>query len=170
LGIPKYDAELITMQKRIADMFDKASAICGNPKMVSNWIMTDLMRRINEKGESVLDSALNGETFGKILLYVDKGEITQASGKKVLDTLIETGEEPDSIIERLGLKVQRDEGLVLTVVKEIMGQNPQALADFAAGKEKAFGFLMGKVMGLLKGKGDPAQVKEVLTRELNNSK
>ena len=170
LGIPKYDASLITMNKRIADIFDSSTLICGNAKTVSNWIMTDLMRRVNEKGESIFESALNGKSLGEILLFLEKGEITQASAKKVLDELIETGEDPASIIDRMGLRVQRDENLVYDAVKNVMEQNPQALNDYASGKEKAFGFLMGKVMGALKGKGDPAQVKEILISKLNECK
>lgn len=166
LGIPRYDANLITMNKRVADMFDAAVAVCGNAKMVSNWIMTDIMRRINDKGEAVLDSPLNGKRFGEILLFLEKGEITQASAKKVMDEVIETGAEPSEIIEKRGLKVQRDENLVLDAVRKVIQSNPQAFNDYVSGKEKAFGFLMGRVMGELKGKGDPAQVKEVLTREL----
>ncbi len=168
LGIPRYDAALITMNKRVADLFDTATALCGNAKTVSNWIMTDLLRRMNEKGESVLDSPLNGKRFGEILLFLEKGEITQASAKRIMDEVEETGENPSVIIDRLGLKVQRDENLVLGTVKKVVQDNPQALKDYAAGKEKAFGFLMGKVMGMLKGKGDPTQVRELLTKELQD--
>ena len=171
LGIPKYDAALITASKRISDLFEQAAQISENPKTTSNWIMTDLMRRINDKGEdAVLDGALNGQTLGKTLSYLEKGEITQASAKKVIDQVLETGEEPETIIEKQGLKVQRDEGLVLEAVKGVLTNNPQAVADYAAGKEKAFGFVMGKVMALLKGKGDPGQVRSILKEELDKAK
>ena len=166
LGIPPYDAGLITMNKKLADIFEEAYKVCGNPKLASNWIMTDILRRINEQGDSALDS-LNGAKFGQILLFLEKGEITQASAKQALDTFLETGEEPESIINRLGLKVQRDENLVLAAVKDVIEKNPQAIADFKAGKTKAFGFLMGQTMAALKGKGDPAQVKKILEEQLN---
>lgn len=167
LGIPEYDAALITMSKPIAEMFEIASGICGNPKAVSNWIMTDIMRRINEKGDSVLESGLTGKSLGRILLYVEKGEITPGAAKKVLDILLDEGGEPDAIIEKNGLKVQRDEGLVSGAVSSVLEQNLQAVRDYEAGKEKAFGFLMGKIMAVLKGKGDPGQVREVLKAELD---
>lgn len=168
LGIPSYDAAIITVNKRVADIFETAVHICSNPKLVSNWIMTDLLRRINEKGESIFDSALDGMTFGEILLTLEKGEITQASAKKIMDVLLETGEEPKAIIMRLGLKIQRDENLIIEAVKGAIDLNPQALSDFVSGKEKAFGFLMGKVMADLRGKGDPSQVREILTKELQS--
>lgn len=166
LGIPPYDAGLITMNKRLADIFEEACRVCGNPKLVSNWIMTDILRRINEQGDSVLDS-LNGISFGEILLFLEKGEITQASCKGVLDIFLETGEKPESIVDRLGLRVQRDENLVLAAVKTVLTNNPHAVADFKAGKSKAFGFLMGQAMAALKGKGDPAQVRKILEEQLN---
>lgn len=166
LGIPDYDAHLIIMNKRVADIFETAFEICGNPKLASNWIMTEFLRLVNEKGESVLDSALDGRKFGEMLLYLEKGEITQASARKILDAVLETGEDPATIIERLGLRVQHDEDLVLDNVRKVLNDNPRAVSDFKAGKTKSFGFLMGRVMAALKGKGDPAQVKKILADEL----
>ncbi len=167
LGIPPYDANLITMSKALADLFEGASNICGNPKAVSNWIMTDTLRRMNDEGEQILQKGLNSQNLGKILLYVEKGEITLNSAKKVVDHIIETGGDPDEIIDKLGLRVQRDEGLVSEAVTAALKDNPQAVSDYTAGKEKAFGFLMGKVMAILKGKGDPAQVREILKNKLD---
>lgn len=169
LGIPEYDAALITMNRKLADLFDRAAAVCGKPKLVSNFIMTDIMRRINDQGEGILDSYLNGDNLGAVLLLLDQGKITHAAAGKVIDAVIETGESPDIIIERLELWVQRDEGLVNEAVRSVLDANRQALEDFLAGKEKAFGFLMGQVMARLKGKGDPAQVRETLLKEINKA-
>lgn len=165
-GIPPYDAKLITENKKVSDIFESASKVCGNPKLVSNWIMTDLLRLIKENGQSILDSALNGQNFGKMLLYFDKGEISQASARKIMEVIIETGEEPESIIDRLKLRVQRDENLVISIVKKTIQDNPQAIADYKAGKTKAFGFLMGRTMAALKGNGDPDQVRKLLMQEI----
>jgi aspartyl-tRNA(Asn)/glutamyl-tRNA(Gln) amidotransferase subunit B len=164
-GIPKYDAELITQNKHIADLFESTTEICGNPKLVSNWIMTEIMKRINETGEMILES-INGENFGQTLLLLDKGEITHASAIQVIDVLLETGEEPVKIIERLNLRVQRDETLVEDTITQVVNDYPDALNDYISGKEKAFGFFMGKTMAALKGRGDPSQVKRMLAKEL----
>lgn len=168
LGIPKYDAALITLNKKLADIFERASEVCGNPKLASNWIMTDIMRRMNEKGEEVLDSYINGDNLGRILSLLEKGDITHASAIQTIDVLLETGEDPDNIIEQLALKVQRDEGIIVLAVREAIAKNPKALGDYLSGKEKAVGFLMGKTMAALKGRGDPSQVREILSRELKN--
>lgn len=167
-GIPKYDADIITINKKLADIFDRAAIVCGKPKLASNFIMTDIMRRINENGEDILDSALTGDNFGQVLLLLDRGDITHAAAIKVIDTIIESGEPPEDIIERLGLWVQRDEDLINSTVRSVLTANRQALDDFLAGKEKAFGFLMGQVMSRLKGRCDPAQVREVLLKETKN--
>jgi len=165
-GIPKYDADLITQNRLLADIFEKASEICGNPKLVSNWIMTDIMKRMNEEGEKILQSYLNGENFGQLLLLLDKGEITHASAIQVIDELLKTGEEPVEIVERLNLRVMRDESLVTKTVEQVVSSNPQALNDYISGKKKAFGFFMGKIMADLQGRADPSLVREILTKEL----
>ncbi|MGI6083874.1 MAG: Asp-tRNA(Asn)/Glu-tRNA(Gln) amidotransferase subunit GatB [Acetivibrionales bacterium] len=169
LGIPKYDAALITLNKKLADIFERASQICGKPKLASNWIMTDIMRRINEKGAEIINSYINGDNLGQILSLLEKGDITHASAIQVIDVLLETGECPEKIIERLDLKVQRDEGLIVKAVREAITRNPRAVGDYKSGKEKAVTFLMGKAMAALKGRGDPSQVREILARELKNS-
>ena len=127
--------------------------------------MTEIMKRINETGEMILES-INGENFGQTLLLLDKGEITHASAIQVIDVLLETGEEPVKIIERLNLRVQRDETLVEDTITQVVNDYPDALNDYISGKEKAFGFFMGKTMAALKGRGDPSQVKRMLAKEL----
>jgi len=168
-GLPLYDAKLLTESKKISEIFETALEVCKNPKLVSNWIMTDLLRLVNEKGKSILDTALNGRIFGRILLYFDRGEISQASARTLMEVIAETGEEPDSVIDRLSLRVQRDENLVSGVVKTIIRDNPQAVSDYRAGKTKALGFLMGRTMAALKGNGDPEQVRSLLIKELDRT-
>ncbi|NLM75384.1 MAG: Asp-tRNA(Asn)/Glu-tRNA(Gln) amidotransferase subunit GatB [Clostridiaceae bacterium] len=167
LEIPAYDANIITSDMKIADFFEEATKVCSNYKLVSNWLLTDLLRLVKEKGQDVMQK-LTAQKFGELMVYYDKGEISQASAKKVLDIVSETGEEPGSLIERLELKVQRDENLVESIVKKVVQDNPKAVSDYKSGKTKAFGFLMGRVMAQLKGNGDPEQIKRLLTRELKS--
>lgn len=166
-GIPWYDAQLITQSRPLADMFETAVGVCGNPKLVSNWIMTDIMRRINEDKDFLSVSSLDGKKLGRVLDLLHKGDITPNSAKEILDILALEGGDPDAIIEKRGLKVQRDESLIAKAVGEVLDQNPQAVADYRSGKEKAFGFLMGRTMAALKGRADPAQVREMLIHHLN---
>lgn len=166
-GIPRYDAHLITQSRSLADLFETAAGICGNPKLVSNWIMTDILRRINEDRDFLKKSGLDGTNLGRVMLLLDKGDITPNAAKTVLDVLAAEGGDPDAIIEKKGLRVQRDEGLIARVIGEILEQNPQAVNDYVSGKEKAFGFLMGRIMGALKGRADAGQVRNLLKERLD---
>jgi aspartyl-tRNA(Asn)/glutamyl-tRNA(Gln) amidotransferase subunit B len=166
LGIPAYDACLLTGTIQIAALFEHAAVFCGNPKAASNWIMGEILRRMKEQEGESLDPGIDGEQLGSIIRLVDQGEITQASGKKLLEAVLETRDNPLVLMERMNLGIQRDEGAVTTAVARVMEQNPQALADWRAGKGKAVGFLMGQAMGLLKGKADPGQVKAALEAKL----
>ncbi|NMA65525.1 MAG: Asp-tRNA(Asn)/Glu-tRNA(Gln) amidotransferase subunit GatB [Clostridiaceae bacterium] len=166
-GIPPYDAGVITANKKISDFFEEAIKVCSNYKLVSNWLMTELLRLINEKGKTVT-SLLTGKKFGEIMAFYDKGEISQASARKVMEIVCEEGEEPRDIIQRLDLKVQRDENLVEEIVEKVLNENPKAVSDYQSGKTKSFGFLMGRTMAYLKGNGDPAQVKKILTEKIQS--
>lgn len=169
-GIPAYDAHLITQYKSLADIFEEAAKVCGNPKLVSNWIMTDILRRINEDGNFLTASCLDGQKLGKVMAMLDRGDISPVSAREVLDIIVREGGDPESIADSMGLKVQRDENLIAGAVEEALEQNPKAVADYTSGKEKAFGFLMGRTMAILKGRADPAQVREMLKRRLESLK
>ena len=147
-------------------MFETAAAACGNPKLVSNWIMTDILRRINEDKDFLAASGLDGQNLGRVMLLLDKGEITPNSAKEILDILAREGGDPDAITEKKGMRVQRDQNLIARAVEEVIAQNPKAAADYRAGKEKSFSFLMGMAMAALKGRADPVQVRELLLRRL----
>jgi len=166
MGIPAYDAGLLTGTIQIADLFEQAAMTCGNPKSASNWIMGEILRQMKEQEGDSLDPGIDGIRLGSIIGLVDRGEITQASGKKLLEAVMGTDADPVVLVERMNLRIQRDEGAVIDAVVLVMKNNPQAIADFQAGKGKAVGFLMGQAMGLLKGKADPGQVKSVLEAKL----
>ena len=128
--------------------------------------MTDILRRINEDKDFLAASGLDGQNLGRVMLLLDKGEITPNSAKEILDILAREGGDPDAITEKKGMRVQRDQNLIARAVEEVIAQNPKAAADYRAGKEKSFSFLMGKAMAALKGRADPVQVRELLLRRL----
>ncbi len=162
LGIPAYDAGLLTGTIQIATLFEQSAAVCGNPKAASNWIMGEILRRMNRQDGESLEPGISGEQLGAIIRMVEQGDITQASGKKLLEAILGMAEDPVILMDRMNLRVQRDENTVFEAVAKVIEQNPQALADWRAGKGKAVGFLMGQAMGFLKGRADPGQVKLAL--------
>lgn len=166
MGIPAYDAGLLTGTRSISDLFEGATAVCENPKAASNWIMGEILRRMKEQETESADPGISGKQLGVLIRLVEAGEITQASGKKLLEAILHTDDDPAERVDALNLRVQRDEGAVDSAVAAVLADNPQAVADWQAGKGKAMGFLMGQAMGRLKGKADPAQVKTQLESAL----
>jgi aspartyl-tRNA(Asn)/glutamyl-tRNA(Gln) amidotransferase subunit B len=167
LGIPEYDAALLTSTRQISDMFEGAAAISGNPKSVSNWIMVEVMRRMKEREEETLDPGVSANQLGSLVLMIDKGEITQSSAKKVLEAIMNSDESTEAAVDRMNLRIQKDDGAVKAAVDQAVNNNPQAIVDYKAGKAKAVGFLMGQAMGILKGKADPGAVKTALEEKLS---
>lgn len=166
MGIPAYDAGLLTGTRQISDLFDRTTAVCGNAKAASNWIMGEILRRMKEQETESLAPGVTGEQLGQIIRLVETGEITQASGKKLLEAVLQTDDDPGMLVDRMNLRIQRDEGAITEAVAAVLAANPQAVSDWQDGKAKAIGFLMGQAMGRLKGKADPGQVKTQLQAAL----
>lgn len=166
MSIPAYDAGLLTGTRQISDLFDRTTAVCGNAKAASNWIMGEILRRMKEQETESLAPGVTGEQLGHIIRLVEAGEITQASGKKLLEAVMHTDEDPGTLVDRMNLRIQRDEGAITEAVEAVLAANPQAVSDWQDGKGKAIGFLMGQAMGRLKGKADPGQVKTQLQAAL----
>lgn len=166
LGIPAYDAGLLTTTRQMADLFERTAACCGNPKTASNWIMGDILRRINDQEGDATNPGISGEQLGGIIRLVESGTVTHASGKKLLDAVLHTEKDPESLVDGMNLRIRRDEGAVADAVAQVLAAHPQAVEDWKAGKAKAMGFLMGQAMGLLKGRADPGQVREQLQAAL----
>lgn len=165
-SLPEYDAEQITTSKYIAEFFDKAVAKCGNAKMVSNWIMGDVSRKLNDQEMDITDIKFGAEDLGDLISLIDKGTISSAIAKKVFDDMFETGKKPEDIVKEKGLVQITDEGAIMEIVIKVIQNNPQSVADFKAGKDKAVGFIVGQVMKESKGKANPGIVNKLIMDEL----
>ena len=164
-GLPQYDAEILTGSKHLAEIFEQTTAVCGKPKEVSNWLMTDAMRLLKEQEQEPEDMHFSPEHLAKLVELVDKNVINRTVARTVFEEIFRHDVEPEAYVEEKGLKVVKDEGALKTKIEEIIAANPQSVADFKAGKEKAMGFLVGQTMRAMKGKADPAVVN-TLVREL----
>ena len=165
--IPQYDAELITESKRVADLFEKAVELCGKPKKVSNWIMGEMFRLMKDKSMEPEDLALSPEHLAKLIDMTDAGTISASVARKVFEHVFTDDVDPEKYVEENGLKTVKDEGAIREVVEKVIADNPQAVADYKGGKEKALGALMGQSMRALKGKADAGAVREMLMEILN---
>ena len=165
--LPEYDSNIITASKYLSDLFENAIKICNNPKAVSNWIMSDIARILKEKEQEPSDIPFTAEQLGELIVLIDKGTISSSIAKKVLEELFENPKKPEEIIKEKGWIQISDEGAIKEVVLKIIEQNPQSVADFKAGKDKALGFLVGQAMKETKGKANPQLLNKFFMEELN---
>ena len=166
-NLPEYDSNILTSSKYISDLFENAVKICNNPKAVSNWIMTDITRILNEKEQEPNEIPFTAEQLGELVVLIDKGTISSAIAKKVLEELFENPRKPEEIIKEKGWIQISDEGAIKEVVLKILEANPQSIVDFKAGKDRALGFLVGQAMKETKGKANPQILNKMFLEELN---
>ncbi|MBQ9562269.1 MAG: Asp-tRNA(Asn)/Glu-tRNA(Gln) amidotransferase subunit GatB [Lachnospiraceae bacterium] len=164
--IPAYDVGILTSAKRLADLFEEASAICGKPKKVSNWLMTETMRLCREKGVDPEDLAFSAEHLAALVELADAGEINSTVAKQVFLRVFEEDADPVRIVEEEGLRTVSDRGELSTAVELMIRENPKPVQDYLNGKKKAIGFLVGQVMRAMQGRADPEAVREEIARRL----
>ena len=161
------DANLITSSKYLSDLFEEAIEVCNNPKAVNNWIISDISRILNETEMDPIEIPFDAKQLGKLVILIDKGMISSSIGKKVLVELFEKPRDPEEIIEEKGWIQISDEGAIKEVVLKILESNPQSIADYKAGKDRALGFLVGQAMKETKGKANPQMLNKMFLEELN---
>lgn len=166
-GLPEYDAGVLTSSKKIADLFEEALQSTKDAKAASNWIMGDLLGYLNQNGLEFADVKLTGQGLGEMIALIEKGTISGKIAKTVFKAMIETGKAPQQIVEEQGLVQISDEGAIMAVIEQVIANNPQSVADFKAGKEKAVGFLVGQVMKEMKGKANPGLANKLILECLN---
>lgn len=161
------DANLITSSKYLSDLFENSIKVCNNPKAVNNWIISDISRILNETEMDPIEIPFDSEQLGKLIILIDKGTISSSIGKKVLTELFENPRDPEIIIKEKGWIQISDEGAIKEVVLKILEENPQSIADYKGGKDKALGFLVGQAMKETKGKANPQMLNKMFLEELN---
>jgi aspartyl-tRNA(Asn)/glutamyl-tRNA(Gln) amidotransferase subunit B len=165
-SLPEYDAGILTSSKLLADFFEEAAGKSKNAKVVSNWIMGDLMRILKERNMDVEEIPFPAEYLAKMIILIDKGTISGTIAKKVFEKMFDTKKDPETIVKEEGLEVVSDEGALIAAVQKILQNNPQSVADYKGGKVQAFGFLVGQAMREMKGKANPQLINKILKDEL----
>ncbi len=167
LGLPEYDAQVLTSSRELADYFEQALAAYPAGKKLSNWIMTELMRVL--KGDEGIDIAacpVSPQNLARLLTMVDEGMISGKIAKTVFEEMMSSGADPDTVVKEQGLVQVSDEGELLEMVREIIAANPEQAEQFRAGKSKVLGFFVGQLMRQTKGKANPQMANELFSREL----
>jgi len=165
-GLPEYDATTLTQSKAMAAYFETAAKACGQAKLVSNWIMGEVSRRLNAGELSIEHAPVNAAQLADMIGRIADNTISNSAAKQVFDALWTEGGEVDVIIEAKGLKQMNDTGALEAIVDEVLAANPKNVEEFRAGNSKALNGLVGPIMKASKGKANPAQVNELLLRKL----
>ena len=164
--IPRYDAEIITNSKKMADIFEATTAICGKPKKVANWLMVETLRLLKERGQEPEDICFAPEHLAKLIELTEAGTINSSVAKEVFEKIFDENVDPEKYVDEKGLKIVQDDGALEEVLKKVIADNPQAVADYKGGKEKALGALVGQTMKAMKGKANPGAVNKKLREML----
>ena len=164
-GIPDYDINIITGSKKLADLFEATTAICHNPKKVSNWLMVETMRLLKEKEMEPADITYTPENLAALIKLTEENAITSTVAKEVFEKMFTEDIDVEKFVEDNGLRTVNDESALRETVEQVIADNPQSVADYQAGKTKAIGFLVGQTMKAMRGKADPGLVNKIL-REL----
>ncbi|ADH86636.1 Asp-tRNA(Asn)/Glu-tRNA(Gln) amidotransferase subunit GatB [Desulfurivibrio alkaliphilus] len=170
LGLPDYDAEVLTSSRELADYFEQALAAYPAAKKLSNWIMTELMRVM--KGDEGIDIAacpVSPPHLARLLTMVDEGMISGKIAKTVFEEMMSSGADPDTVVKEKNLVQVSDEGELLTIVREIIAANPEQVEQFKGGKSKVMGFFVGQLMQQTKGKANPQLANQLFSRELQGA-
>ncbi|WML42768.1 Asp-tRNA(Asn)/Glu-tRNA(Gln) amidotransferase subunit GatB [Neobacillus sp. PS3-40] len=166
LGLPAYDAKVLTATREMADFFETTIKAGADAKLASNWLMGDVSAYLNAEQKELEDIALTPESLAGMIMLIEDGTISSKIAKTVFKELIENGGNPSQIVKDKGLVQISDEGALLKIVSEILDANPQSIEDFKNGKSKAVGFLVGQLMKATKGQANPQMVNKILLEEI----
>lgn len=167
-GLPKYDAGILTEEKPIADLFEQAVSACGKPKEVSNWIMGETMAMMKEKSMPAENLMLSGQALGAIVSAVSAGRLNRQSAREVFAYAFDGGEDIEGYIKAHGLEIVSDDSAYEQILSDVLARCEKDVAQYRAGNQKVFGFLVGQAMKALKGKADPKKINELLRKLLED--
>jgi aspartyl-tRNA(Asn)/glutamyl-tRNA(Gln) amidotransferase subunit B len=166
-GLPEYDATTLTQSKAMSAYFEAAAQACGQAKLASNWIMGEVSRRLNASEMPIEQAPVSAQTLAALIGRIADGTISNNAGKQVFDALwTGEGQDVDAVIAAKGLKQMNDTGALEKIIDTVIAANADNVAQFKAGKDKAFNALVGQVMKASQGKANPGQVNELLKKKL----
>ena len=176
--LPEYDATTLTQSKAMAAYFETAAQVCEQPKLASNWVMGEVSRRLNTSDSGFDNIAVPATQLGALIVRIHDNTISNNAAKDVFDALWNNAaaastdkatalQQVDAVIDAKGLKQMNDSGALEAIIDEVLAANPDNVAQYRAGKEKAFNALVGQAMKASKGKANPAQVNEMLKKKLS---
>ncbi|MDO5689262.1 MAG: Asp-tRNA(Asn)/Glu-tRNA(Gln) amidotransferase subunit GatB [Tissierellia bacterium] len=165
-GLDEYDANVLSKNQALSDFFEEVSGSTGEPKLSANWVMGDVLRRLNEEELDAADMVLAPKTLAVLINYVKDQKINQNTAKKLLREVFAQEADIEGLIQERGLIQIQDTDALATIVDEVLAQNEQSVVDFRNGKDRALGFLVGQCMKASRGKGNPQRFNELLLEKM----
>jgi len=165
-GLPEYDAGVLVADKALSDYFEAAAALATNPKAISNWLMTEMLRLLSEQDLEIENVPLTPRALAALVSLVEKKTVNTTTAKEIFAELFEKGGDPDEIVRARGLAQVSDSGAIEEFVDQAMAENPKSVEDYRSGKKAAAQFLVGQVMRLSRGKANPQMVMKMLEEKL----
>ena len=166
-NLNEYDSNILTSSKELSEFFEKIAKEFDDYNMLSNWTLTEILRRIDIENNEKFELPFEYKEFIELLKAIKSNKINNNAGKKVLREMFETGKKCNEIIEDLGLVQISDSSEIEKIVDKVLSSNPQSIEDFKNGKNRALGFLVGQVMKESHGKANPQIVNKLLNEKLN---
>ena len=167
-GLPTYDGEVLTSSKALANYFEAAVGAFPQPKTVSNWIMSELMRELKRDDRDIEACPVAPDNLAELLHLIDSGTVSGKIAKSVFEQMYASGKRARAIVEESGLVQVKDEGAIGAVVDEVLAENPTEVERYKAGNEKLLGFFVGQIMRKTKGKANPQLVNDILRKKLSS--
>ena len=165
-GLPDYDAGVLTATRDLAEYFEASVKLFPQPKTVSNWMMGELTRELNNTGTVIGASPVSPERLATLLRMVEQGTVSLKVARDIFPEMYRTGKAPEQIVQEKGLTQVSDEGALSQVIDDVLAKNPAQVAQFKQGKQQVLGFLVGQVMKSSGGKANPGKVNELLKHKL----
>ena len=166
-GLTEYDAEVLTADRSVAAWFDQAAKLSKSPKLVANWIISELLRLLGEEKVAIDECKITPATLAELVDLIENKTINGKIGKEVFAEMFATGKAPAAIVKEKGLVQVSDSGAIAQVVTDAINANPAQVEQYKAGNAKVLQFLVGQVMKLSKGKANPQLVIAELKKQLD---
>ena len=165
-GLREYDAQVLTAERETSDYFEQVVKASGDARAAANWVMGDLAALLKDAEKNIAESPVSAENLGRLIKLITDGKISGKIAKELLPKMAESGDAPETLVEREGLSQISDEGALLKIIDEVIAANPKQLEQYRAGKTTVIGFFVGQVMKASRGQGDPAVVNRLLKDKL----
>lgn len=164
-SLPEYDASLLTESRKLADYFEQVSSRVGDAKLTSNWILTEVLRTF-KFDQNDIRGTVSSEDLAELLLLVKNNTITRNSAKEIFSTMLETGRNPQTIVEEMNLAQISNQKTIDNAIDTVLSKNPREVARYQNGEQKLFGYFFGQIMIVTKGRANPQQIQKRLHEKL----